>query len=118
MSTESPFRIAVTDEQISLLKKKLELARFPDELEEAGWSYGVPLKDVQRLAAYWRDGYDWKKHEAQLNEELPQFTRDIEVEGFGSLNVHYVHKKSTLDNAIPLLFVHGCECPFCFFFCF
>lgn len=109
MSTESPFTIAVPDEQILLLKQKLELARFPDELEEAGWSYGAPLKDVQRLAAYWKDGFDWRKHEALLNEELPQFTRDVEVEGFGSLNIHYVHKKSSVDSAIPLLFVHGCE---------
>ncbi|XP_006462427.1 hypothetical protein AGABI2DRAFT_186340 [Agaricus bisporus var. bisporus H97] len=107
MSTESPFTIAVPDEQILLLKQKLELARFPDELEEAGWSYGAPLKDVQRLAAYWKDGFDWRKHEALLNEELPQFTRDVEVEGFGSLNIHYVHKKSSVDSAIPLLFVHG-----------
>ncbi|EKM79128.1 hypothetical protein AGABI1DRAFT_85025 [Agaricus bisporus var. burnettii JB137-S8] len=107
MSTESPFKISVPDEQISLLKKKLELVRHPDELEEAGLDYGVPLKDMQRFAAYWKDGYDWKKHEAQLNEELPQFTRDIEVEGFGSLNIHYVHKKSTVDTAIPLIFVHG-----------
>lgn len=115
MSTESPFKISVPDEQISLLKKKLELVRHPDELEEAGLDYGVPLKDMQRFAAYWKDGYDWKKHEAQLNEELPQFTRDIEVEGFGSLNIHYVHKKSTVDTAIPLIFVHGCEYLFLLF---
>jgi len=59
--------------------------------------------------AYWKDGYDWRKHEAQLNDELPQFTRDIEVEGFGLLNVHYVHKKSSVASAVPLLFVHGCK---------
>ncbi|KAF9453156.1 alpha/beta-hydrolase [Macrolepiota fuliginosa MF-IS2] len=107
MSAETPFKIAVPDEEIALLKKKLELTRFPDELEDAGRNYGVPLKDIQRLVAYWKDGYDWKKHEAQLNEELPQFMRDIEVEGFGTLNVHYVHKKSSLPSATPLLFVHG-----------
>jgi pimeloyl-ACP methyl ester carboxylesterase len=30
------------------------------------------------------------------------------VDGFGTLNVHYVHKRSALETAIPLLFVHGC----------
>jgi hypothetical protein len=107
--TEAPFKIVVSDEDIALLKKKLELSRFPDELENVGRDYGAPLKDIQRLVAYWKDGYDWRKHEAQLNEELPQFTRDIEVEGFEFLNVHYVHKKSSMSSAIPLLFVHGCE---------
>ncbi|KXN83139.1 Putative epoxide hydrolase [Leucoagaricus sp. SymC.cos] len=104
---ETPFKIAVPDEEIASLKKKLELTRFPDEIEDAGRDYGAPLKDIQRLTAYWKDGYDWRKHEAQLNEELPQFTRDIEVEDFGTLNVHYIHKKSSLPSAIPLLFVHG-----------
>ncbi|KAF5360420.1 hypothetical protein D9756_004974 [Leucocoprinus leucothites] len=105
--TETPFKIAVSDQDLDLLKKKLDLARFPDELEDVGRDYGAPLKDIQRLVAHWKDGYDWRKHEAQLNEELPQFTRDIEVEGFGPLNVHYVHKKSSTGTAIPLLFVHG-----------
>ncbi len=109
MSTEKPFKIAILDEDVALLKKRLELTRFPDELENVGLDYGSPLKDIQRLVAYWKDGYDWKKHEAQLNDELPQFTRDIEVEGFGSLNVHYIHKKSDVQSAIPLLFIHGCE---------
>jgi hypothetical protein len=36
------------------------------------------------------------------------FTRDIEVEGFGVLNIHYVHQRSKVKSAIPLLFVHGC----------
>ncbi|KAJ3575872.1 hypothetical protein NP233_g812 [Leucocoprinus birnbaumii] len=105
--SETPFKIAVTDQELELLKKKLELTRFPDEIENAGRDYGAPLQDIQRLVAYWKDGYDWRKYEAQLNEELPQFTRDIEVEGFGTLNIHYIHKKSATASAIPLLFVHG-----------
>lgn len=42
-----------------------------------------------------------------MNSELPQYTRDIDVDGFGTLNIHYVHKRSDEKNAIPLLFVHG-----------
>ncbi|THV02305.1 alpha/beta-hydrolase [Dendrothele bispora CBS 962.96] len=39
---------------------------------------------------------------------MPQFTRDIEVrDGHGTLNVHYMHKRSEVDGAVPLLFVHG-----------
>ncbi|KAG5635450.1 hypothetical protein H0H81_011227 [Sphagnurus paluster] len=106
-SSETPFSIAVPESQISLLKQKLALATFPDELDEAGWLYGAPLADIKRLAKRWEDGYDWRKHEAALNAELPQFTRDIDIEGFGALNIHYVHKKSKVDGAIPLLFVHG-----------
>ncbi|KAF8631039.1 hypothetical protein AX15_002647 [Amanita polypyramis BW_CC] len=104
---EKPFRIEIADEKLDLLKKKLELATLPDELRDAGRDYGAPLADIQRLVTRWKDGYDWRKHEAQLNEELPQYTRDIEVDGFGVFNIHYVHQRSDIRNAIPLLFVHG-----------
>ncbi|KAL0572007.1 hypothetical protein V5O48_009948 [Marasmius crinis-equi] len=103
----SQFNISVPNSEISLLKQKLELTRLPDEIEGAGWDYGAPLADIKRLAARWKDGYDWKKHEKQLNDEMPQFTRDIEVEGHGVLNIHYVYKKSEAKGAIPLLFAHG-----------
>jgi hypothetical protein len=103
-----PFAINISDESIDLLRKKLALTRLPDEIDDAGWDYGVPLRDMRRLVARWKDGYDWKKHEKILNDELPQFTRDIEVDGFGKLNIHYIHQESKVKNAIPMLFVHGC----------
>ncbi|PIL23387.1 hypothetical protein GSI_14698 [Ganoderma sinense ZZ0214-1] len=103
---EAPFKLAVPDADIDLLHKRLDLVRFPDELDGAGWNYGAPLADVKRLAAHWKSGFDWRKAEAKINE-LPMFTRDIEVDGFGTLNVHYIHQVSDVKGAIPLLFVHG-----------
>ncbi|KAI3618595.1 epoxide hydrolase [Moniliophthora roreri] len=102
-----PFKINVSDESLELLAKKLALTRLPDEIEDAGWDYGVPLQDIRRLVGRWKDGFDWRKQEKMLNDELPQFTRDIEVDGFGKLNVHFVHQESKTKNAIPLLFAHG-----------
>ena len=107
-STEKPFKIAVPDADIEHLHQALELTRFPDELDGAGWDYGAPLADVKRLAAHWKSGFEWRKVEAAINE-LPMFTRDIEVDGFGTLNVHYIHQVSEVKGAIPLLFVHGCK---------
>ncbi len=48
MSDITPFRIWVPDDWMNDLKQRLELARFPDELDEAEWDYGVPLADVQK----------------------------------------------------------------------
>ncbi|KAI0079393.1 alpha/beta-hydrolase [Panus rudis PR-1116 ss-1] len=104
--SEQPFTLHVPDSALEFLQKKLELTRLPDEIDGAGWDYGVPLSDIKRLVARWKNGYDWRASEKAINE-LPQFTRDIEVEGHGTLNIHYVHKKSEVENAIPLLFVHG-----------
>ena len=107
MSTETPFQISVPDDAIAFLRRRLADVRFPDELSNAGWNYGAPLADVKRLVSKWKDDYDWRVHEREFNK-LPMFTRDIEVEGFGALNIHYIHQRSTVKNAIPLLFVHGC----------
>ncbi|KAG7443155.1 alpha/beta-hydrolase [Guyanagaster necrorhizus] len=102
-----PFKIAVPDEKIRLLHQKLNLVSFPDELDDAGLKYGAPLADIRRLVARWKEGYDWRKNETALNSDLPQFTLNISVDGFGTLNVHFVHQTSKVENAIPLLFIHG-----------
>ncbi|KAI0754245.1 alpha/beta-hydrolase [Daedaleopsis nitida] len=100
------YRLSVPDSELEFLKKKLEVFHLPDEIDGAGWDYGAPLADIKRLVAHWQDGFDWRKAEAKINK-LPMYTRDIVVEGFGTLNVHFVHQKSDVPNAIPLLFSHG-----------
>ncbi|KAG6847537.1 hypothetical protein H0H93_007531 [Arthromyces matolae] len=106
-TTQTPFTISIPDSQLTHLQQKLALTTFPDELEEAGWHYGVPLADVKRLVGRWKEGFDWRKQEALLNAELPQFLYAVDVDNHGTLDVHFVHKKSTVKDAIPLLFVHG-----------
>ena len=108
MAEETPFKLSVPEAEIELLRQKLELVRFPDELEDAGWDYGVPLAHIKRRVARWKEGFDWRKSEEEINK-IPQFTREVPVEGFDTLSVHYAHQKSSNPNAVPLLFVHGCE---------
>ncbi len=105
--SEAPFTLSVPDSELDILHKKLELTRLQDELDNPGRAYGVPLADVKRLVERWKDGFDWRASEVEINK-LPHFTQDIEVDGFGVLNVHYLHQKSDTEGAIPLLFLHGC----------
>lgn len=108
MSQVKPFRIAVPDSSLQLLKDKLAASTFTQDVEFSDdWDYGAPLSDVKRLTAHWRDGFDWRAQEARLNE-VPQFTTEVSVDGFGELNVHLVHQKSSRPGSIPLLFCHGC----------
>ena len=108
MATFEPFAVYVTDEELARLKQKLALTSFPDELEDSGWDYGAPLADVKRLSKYWQTQFDWRKAEAKIND-LPNFRTTIQADGFEPLKIHYVHQKSNVDGAIPLLFVHGCK---------
>ena len=43
MADIKPFNINVSEESLFRLKQKLLLTDFPPELDDAGWTYGVPL---------------------------------------------------------------------------
>ena len=83
-----PYTISVSDEALEKLAQRLSTTTFPDQLgPDNNWDPGTPLSDVERLVKYWKDGFDWRKTEAMLNE-LPNFKTSIEVEGFGDVQVH------------------------------
>ncbi|KAI4092609.1 MAG: hypothetical protein L6R37_007550 [Teloschistes peruensis] len=106
MAPIEPFTISIPDEKLQQLSQKLANTTFPDELNEAGWDHGAPLADIKRLTKYWLESYDWRKAEAKINE-LPNYKTQIEVDGFGSIDIHFVYQKSPIERAIPLLFSHG-----------
>lgn len=108
MSSVTPYKIAVSDQELQQLHQKLEHATFPDELDASGWDMGVPLDEIKRLVTVWREQFDWRAQELKLNEKFNQVNVRIEVEGFGELNMHAVHQQSGNPKAIPLLFIHGC----------
>jgi pimeloyl-ACP methyl ester carboxylesterase len=102
MTTEiTPFRIDVPQADLDDLAARLDAARWPNELTDTGADYGMPLAVVRRLAQRWRDGYDWRAHEARLNE-FPQFTTTIDGQ-----NIHFLHVRSANPDAVPLLLLHG-----------
>ncbi len=101
MTAVEPFRIHVDDEVLDDLRDRLRRARLPDELDGAGWDYGTPTSYVRDLVSYWRDGYDWRAHEARLNE-LEHFQTVIDGQP-----VHFVHARSPHAGARPLLLTHG-----------
>lgn len=102
-----PYQVSVAEKSLDHLNQRLSLTSLPDELESADWDYGAPLADIKRLLQHWQEKYDWRQHEAQMNK-LPQYMTQISVKGFDDLDIHFVHQTSSLENAIPLLFVHGC----------
>ncbi|OLL22238.1 putative epoxide hydrolase [Neolecta irregularis DAH-3] len=105
-STLRPFKINVSNEELTILKKKLELSRFPKAVEGAGWEYGVPIDEVKRLQTYWLEKFNWRKIEKRINQ-YPQFLQSVQVKDHGELDIHFLHKRSSRDDAIPLIFLHG-----------
>jgi epoxide hydrolase len=95
------FRVDVAQSDLDDLYLRLDQARWPDELAGVGWAYGVPLGYLRELARYWRDEYDWRAAEAELNL-WAQFTTTVD-----GANVHFAHVRSPEPGATPLLMTHG-----------
>ena len=95
-----PFSISIPEATLEDLKRRLSYVRWPDEVEP-GWAYGVDLQYLRSFVDYWRDEYDWRKHEAALNE-LPQYTVEID-----SIDLHYIHVQGKGPDPMPLLLTHG-----------
>jgi hypothetical protein len=96
-----PFRIEVPEPDLDDLRQRLARTRWPEQPPGLGWDYGVPLDYLRELAEYWRTGYDWRKHEARLNQ-FPQFITTIDGQ-----EVHFVHVRSAEPSALPLIIIHG-----------
>ncbi|MCA2227496.1 epoxide hydrolase family protein [Nonomuraea aurantiaca] len=95
------FRIDVPQSDLDDLHRRLSAVRWPSELPDVGWSRGVPLAYLKELAEYWRTSYDWREHEAALND-IPQFTTEIDGQ-----RVHFMHVRSPHPDALPLILTHG-----------
>jgi epoxide hydrolase len=96
-----PFRIEIPQARLEDLHDRLADARWPDPLPGIGWERGVPLDYLRDLAEHWRTSYEWRKHEAALNE-LPQFTTTIDGQ-----TIHFAHVRSPEPDALPLVLTHG-----------
>jgi epoxide hydrolase len=96
-----PFRIDMPQADLDDLRSRLGRTRWPDELPDAGWAYGVPLGYLKELVHYWRHEYDWRAAETRLNQ-WPQFTTTVD-----GATIHFAHLRSPDPDAIPLLMIHG-----------
>jgi pimeloyl-ACP methyl ester carboxylesterase len=96
-----PFRVAIPEEVLVDLRRRLAATRWPDRETVTDDSQGVPLATLQELVRYWATDYDWRKVEARLNA-LPQFTTEID-----GLDIHFIHVRSKHENALPLIVTHG-----------
>ena len=97
----TPFTVSVAEAAIADLNLRLGLTRWPDEVSEGTWEYGMPRKVLRDVVEYWRDRFDWRAAERRLNG-LPQFTAEID----GRI-VHYVHVNGVDRESAPLVLTHG-----------
>ena len=96
-----PYRLDVHDDVLDDLRERLSRIRWPDEIPDSGWRYGANLAFMRRLTEHWRDGFDWRAHEATLNG-FDQFR--VRLDG---INLHFIHQPGVGPDPVPLLLAHG-----------
>jgi epoxide hydrolase len=97
----TPFQIQIAQNILDDVTQRLARTRLPDAPADAGWSLGTDVTFIRRLVTHWRERYDFRAHEARLNQ-LPQFTAEV-----NGTKLHFVHARSKKPNATPLLLLHG-----------
>ena len=101
MSGADEYEIRVDDAQLEDLRRRLDLTRWPDALDDAGWDYGTDAGYARELARYWAHDFDWRAQEAALNA-LPN--RRSVIDGVG---IHYIHVPGKGPSPMPLVLSHG-----------
>ncbi|MBA2448337.1 MAG: alpha/beta fold hydrolase [Chloroflexi bacterium] len=96
-----PFTVRIDDDVLTDLHERLGRARWPDEVPGSSWAYGTDLAYLKALVEYWRTGYDWRAHEAQLNE-FRQFSVPL-----AGIDLHFIHQPGVGPSPLPLLLSHG-----------
>lgn len=101
MSAIKPFTVNVPDATLRDLMDRVARTRLPGEVEGGGWGYGPTEAYVTSLIDRLQNGYDWRRHEAEINR-YPQFKTEIDGQ-----TIHFLHVKSPEKGATPLLLIHG-----------
>ena len=96
----TPFTIDIPEADVRDLKARLANTRWPSDVV-SDWSRGTPASYARGLADRWANEFDWAAQQQRLNE-FPQFTTTIDGQLY-----HFVHVRSTVPGATPLLIAHG-----------
>ena len=97
-----PFRIAVSDEQLADLNRRLDNTRWPPgQVNDDNWSYGTDLDYLKDFCHYWRHSYNWREREAAINR-FEQFLATVDGQ-----QLHFIHQRSPHEDATPIVITHG-----------
>jgi pimeloyl-ACP methyl ester carboxylesterase len=95
------FQINIAGEVLSDVCQRLNNTRWPRSVEGAGWDAGTDPQYLGELVDYWKSTYDWRKHEAALNEFAHYRTQ------LDGIAIHFIHQRGRGPNPFPIILTHG-----------
>ncbi|MTD53812.1 epoxide hydrolase family protein [Amycolatopsis pithecellobii] len=101
MNQIRPFHLDIPERELDDLRARLNFTRWPSKETVDDNSQGPRLGTLRQLIDHWRESYDWRKVEKELNG-FGQFQTEID-----GIDVHFLHVISPEPDALPLLMTHG-----------
>ncbi len=92
------FAIDVDIDVLDDLRERLSRTRWPSDAPGEAWEQGTDCAYLRALTPYWRQTFDWRARERELNR-CPQFVADVD-----GVRIHFVHVRG---GGIPLILTHG-----------
>ena len=96
-----PFTINIPQAKLDYIAERVRTYPFPTAPENAGWKYGIDAAFLHQMVNYWRDKYDWRKAEREMNR-FHHYRAKIDGQ-----YVHFVYEKGSGAHPKPLLLLHG-----------
>ena len=96
-----PFVIEVPENTLTDLRERLARTRWPHDFANEDWKYGTNADYLKQLLDYWRNHYDWRRHEAEMNT-FAHYKADID-----GIPIHFIHEPGRGPNPMPLILTHG-----------
>ena len=96
-----PFKVAVPDETLADIRRRVEAFSWHEMPDDGGWNYGANLGYMKELCAYWLEEFDWRKQEAAINR-FSHFIAPVD-----GIDIHFLHEKGSGPKPMPLLISHG-----------
>ena len=96
-----PFEVAVPEATLADVRRRLERARWPIDVDNADWRYGVERGYLAELVGYWLDAFDWRAQEGAMNR-FSHFRTTIE-----GAPIHFIHERGRGPAPMPLILSHG-----------
>lgn len=95
------FTVSIPDAVLDDLKARLRRTRWPDDLSNEDWRYGVNAAHLRLLTEHWVDRFDWRAVEAEMNR-LDHFR--VTIDG---VRIHFVRVAGKGPSPKPLILTHG-----------
>lgn len=96
-----PFEVHLSDERLADLQTRLERAQIPADFGNEDWRYGVEAGYLRELVDYWRQDYDWRAQEREINGFDNRY---VSIEG---IPIHFIYEPGRGPEPTPLLLAHG-----------